>query len=307
MSWLSGPLGFWLPVILFGAASFILVLAALKALTHSNDPVRRRLGRIHDAEQYLGGSRRPWLATVARWVTPGDRESVLRIRERLFHAGYRSRDAISAFFAARYALALGPTTLVLIGSPLLPGGLRTAFVPAVLLLGIGYVAPSFWLDRRIGKRQEAIRHALPDALDLLVVCAEAGLGLDAGLQRVTRDMDVSHPEMTDELKIVIAEIRAGVDRMEALRNLGKRTGLDDIQSLVMTLAQSMRFGTSIAESLRYYSEELRTKRMQAAREQAAKLTVKMALPLGLCFMPGFLIITAGAAILSLVVAMRGMG
>ena len=195
------------------------------------------------------------------------------------------------------------------GSPVQGALTMTVFALGTLpaLLGIGYVGPSFWLDRRIKRRQVAIRHALPDALDLLVVCTEAGLGLDAGLQRVTRDMDVSHPEMMDELTIVIAEIRAGVDRMEALRNLGKRTGLDDIQALVMTLAQSMRFGTSIAESLRYYSEELRTKRMQAAREQAAKLTVKMALPLGICFMPGFLIITAGAAILSLVVAMKSMG
>lgn len=301
------PETLWWAVVLFGAASFLLVFATLQMLLRSRDPVRRRLGEINSAERFELASRFPWIGMLGHWVVPRDRESVLRIRERLFHAGFRSRDAMSAFFTARYALALGLPLLVLMGGFGVPGGFRTVFVPAVLLLGIGYVGPSFWLDQRIKKRQIAIRHALPDALDLLVVCTEAGLGLDAGLQRVTRDMDVSHPEMMDELTIVIAEIRAGVDRMEALRNLGKRTGLDDIQALVMTLAQSMRFGTSIAESLRYYSEELRTKRMQAAREQAAKLTVKMALPLGLCFMPGFLIITAGAAILSLVVATRGMG
>ncbi|MGY6213798.1 type II secretion system F family protein [Methylolobus aquaticus] len=304
---MAGSFGLWLPVLLVGAACFLLVLAIMEWLLRSQDPIRRRLGRIHNTERLGRASRFPWLERMGRWVTPRDREAVLRIRERLFHAGFRSRDAMSAFFTVRYALALGlPLFMLLIGL-FVPGGLRAVFVPAVLLLGIGYVGPSFWLDRRIKRRQVAIRHALPDALDLLVVCTEAGLGLDAGLQRVTRDMDVSHPEMMDELTIVIAEIRAGVDRMEALRNLGKRTGLDDIQALVMTLAQSMRFGTSIAESLRYYSEELRTKRMQAAREQAAKLTVKMALPLGVCFMPGFLIITAGAAILSLVVAMKSMG
>lgn len=297
----------WLPVGLVGGASFLLVFALLLWLVQWHDPVRRRLDRINNAERFGHATRFPWLERLGQRVTPRDRDAVLRIRERLFHAGFRSREAMSAFFTARYALALGPPLLLLLAGLLFPGGLQAVFVPAVLLLGVGYVGPSFWLDRRIKQRQVAIRHALPDALDLLVVCTEAGLGLDAGLQRVTRDMDVSHPEMMDELTIVIAEIRAGVDRMEALRNLGKRTGLDDIQALVMTLAQSMRFGTSIAESLRYYSEELRTKRMQAAREQAAKLTVKMALPLGLCFMPGFLIITAGAAILSLVVAMKAMG
>ena len=304
---MTGSIGLWLPVLLFAVAGFLLALASMQWLSRSQDPVRRRLGRIHHTERLRRSSRFPWLERLGQWVTPRDRESVLRIRERLFHAGFRSRDAMSAFFTVRYALTLALPLLTLMIGLFVPGGLRAVFVPAVLLLGIGYVGPSFWLDRRIKRRQIAIRHALPDALDLLVVCTEAGLGLDAGLQRVTRDMDVSHPEMMDELTIVIAEIRAGVDRMEALRNLGKRTGLDDIQALVMTLAQSMRFGTSIAESLRYYSEELRTKRMQAAREQAAKLTVKMALPLGICFMPGFLIITAGAAILSLVVAMKTMG
>lgn len=304
---MAGSLGLWLAVLLAGGAGFLFVLTALQWLLRTQDPIRRRLGQINHAERFGRTARFPWLERLGQWVTPRDRESVLRIRERLFHAGFRSREAMSAFFTTRYALALGPPLLLLMMGLVVPDGLRVVFVPAVLLLGIGYVGPSFWLDKRIKQRQVAIRHALPDALDLLVVCTEAGLGLDAGLQRVTRDMDVSHPEMMDELTIVIAEIRAGVDRMEALRNLGKRTGLDDIQALVMTLAQSMRFGTSIAESLRYYSEELRTKRMQAAREQAAKLTVKMALPLGLCFMPGFLIITAGAAILSLVVAMKGMG
>jgi tight adherence protein C len=284
------------------------VLAGLQVFSNANDPVRRRLARMGAGEREVGAQR--WIGRfegVGSWFTPRNRNILIRTRDRLFHAGYRSKYALPFYYGARGCLTLGLPLFALGFAPFFESnGMRTVAAPMVLLLAIGYIVPSFFLDHKIKKRQKAIRHALPDALDLLVVCTEAGLGLDSGLQRVSREMDISHPEMMDELNIVIAEMRAGVDRMEALRNLGKRTGLDDIQSLVMTLAQSMRFGTSISDSLRIYGDELRVKRMQRAREQAAKLTVKIVMPLAVCFLPGFLIVTTGAAVLALVKALAGM-
>lgn len=307
-AWFDGNGLLWVAIVLAGLAIFLLVMAGLEIYSSAQDPIRRRLARIGTGDGEVVPAR--WIGRfedLGQWFTPRNRDTVIRTRDRLFQAGFRSQFAVPMYYGARGCLSLG---LPLFGTMLLPfasgADIRALIAPIVILLAVGYILPSFWLDHRIARRQRAIRNALPDALDLLVVCTEAGLSLDAGLQRVCREMDISHPEMMDELNIVIAEMRAGVDRLEALRNLGRRTGLDDIQALVMTLAQSMRFGTSISDSLRVYSDELRVKRMQRAREEAAKLTVKIVLPLAICFLPGFLIVTTGAAVLSLVRSLAGM-
>jgi tight adherence protein C len=162
------------------------------------------------------------------------------------------------------------------------------------------VLPNIVLDRLALNRITRIRNGFPDALDLLVVCSEAGLGLNAAIQRVGQELAETHPELADELVLVNAEIRVGVDRGEALRNLAQRTGVDDIRGLVALLTQSMRLGTGIAETLRIFAEELRDKRMQRAEELAAKLGTKMIFPLVLCMFPGFFVVILGPAILRII-------
>jgi len=145
-----------------------------------------------------------------------------------------------------------------------------------------------------------LRTAFPDALDLLVVCVESGLGLAPALQRVADELMVSHPELGTELASVNAEMRAGVERTQALKNLSARTGLEDIRGLVALLVQTMRFGTSVADALRVYSEEFRDKRMQAAEEQAAKIGTKLIFPLVFCLFPSFFLVAIGPAVLRLI-------
>jgi tight adherence protein C len=167
----------------------------------------------------------------------------------------------------------------------------------VCVPAFGFFIPRFFLKRMIKDRQRRIRIALPDALDLTVICVEAGLALDQALMRVGKDLHHAHPDLSDEFHLVNLEMRAGKPRAEALRNLVDRTGVDDIRSLVGTLIQTDRFGTSIAQALRVHSDSLRTQRRQRAEEQAAKTTIKMVPPLVIFILVPFLAVTIGPALI----------
>lgn len=221
--------------------------------------------------------------------------------ERIKLAGYRSLTALATYYTARLGLMLLLPPLVYVVAHLYTGWLLTDLAPYVMgAFMIGMIGPSYYLDRQVQRRQKVLRNALPDALDLLVVCTESGLGLNAALVRVARELKDIHPEFAVELALVNAELRAGLNRDQSLRNLVDRTGLDDIKALVVLLIQSLRFGTSIAESLRTYAEEFRDKRMQRAEELAAQLGTKMIFPLILCFMPAFFITAIGPSVLGII-------
>ena len=219
----------------------------------------------------------------------------------MIYAGYRSPNARTLFFGVKALAIMVLPCLVLLASPLIP-----AVSTSKLLLyafGAGYMGSilcSMWLDRAVENRQRAIRAGFPDALDLLVVCVESGLGLAPALQRVADELSVSHPSLGDELTLVNAEMRAGVERGAALKNLADRTGLEDIRGLTALLVQTMRFGTSVADALRVYSEEFRDKRTQAAEEQAAKIGTKMVFPLVLFLFPSFFLVAVGPAVIGLI-------
>jgi tight adherence protein C len=164
------------------------------------------------------------------------------------------------------------------------------------------ILPNVYLSRHIENRHRDMLNALPDALDLLVSCTEAGLGLNAALQRVAKQMDISSPLLGQELEQVNAEIRGGMDRIAALRNLTHRTGLNEIRGLVSLLSQSVRFGSAVADILRVYAEEFRDKRTQRAEEQAALVGTKLIFPLCFCIFPSFFIVAIGPAVVALVVA-----
>ena len=212
------------------------------------------------------------------------------LRLRLVQAGYRRDEALTIFFGLRVAFALG--LFAFFSTGLLT---RPNLLLALGGLGIGYVLPGMLLARMAKRRAHRIRLSLADALDLLVVSVEAGLGLDQALTRVGQELAFAYPELSDELRLINLELRAGKPRAEALRNLGDRTGVEDVSSLTAMLIQTDKFGTSIAQSLRVHSETLRTKRRQRAEEASAKLGAKMVFPLVFCIFPAILVVTIGPA------------
>jgi tight adherence protein C len=175
------------------------------------------------------------------------------------------------------------------------------------MLGLlAYMLPGFWLSRQVTLRQKQIRNGLPDALDLLIVCVEAGMGLDQAIAKAADELLVSHPALSEELTIITTEIRAGKPRMEAFKNFAERTKVDDVRQLVSMLVQTDRFGTSIAQALRTQAEVSRTKRRQRAEERAAKLGVKLVFPLVFCLFPAMYVVTLGPAVIKFVRFFAGM-
>src|ERR1017187_5657159 len=212
----------------------------------------------------------------------------------LIQAGYRNAQHVTIYRGLRVLFAaLGFFSVVLF----------TGFESPLLLLGMtafGFFIPRFLLKRKLKERQRRIRLGLPDGLDLTVICVEAGLSLDQAMMRVGNDLSHAHPELSAEFHLFDLETRAGKPRVEALRNLAERTGVEDVRSLVGTLIQTDRFGTSVAQALRVHSDSLRTERRQRAEEQAAKTTVKMIIPLVLFVMPSLIFVTVGPAVIQLI-------
>jgi tight adherence protein C len=197
--------------------------------------------------------------------------------------------------------------LVVILAPLFPHATMNHVIFAVSIVGfLGLTLPNVVLERMKLRRMRRIRNGFPDSLDLLVVCSEAGLGLNAAIERVSLELEATHPDLAEELALVNAETRAGVERLDALRNLAQRTGLEDIRGLVALLTQSIRLGSGVADTLRIYSEEFRDKRMQKAEELAAKIGTKMIFPLVTCLFPGFFAVVIGPAALKIIAAFSGM-
>jgi len=212
------------------------------------------------------------------------------LRLRLVQSGYRGDEALTVFFGIRVAFAL--LMFALFATSIVR---RPNIGLALGAFGLGYILPGMVLARLAKRRAHRIRLSLADALDLLVVSVEAGLGLDQAMTRVGSELAFAYPELSDELRLINLELRAGKPRAEALRNLADRTGVDDLSSLVTMLIQTDKFGTSVAQSLRVYSETLRTKRRQRAEEAAAKTGVKMVFPLVTCIFPAIWVVTIGPA------------
>src|ERR1700730_16468299 len=222
---------------------------------------------------------------------PLSASDVSRTRAWLIQAGLREPRYASYYLGSRLVLgAIGVAGVVAFSG-------FTSMPLLVCVPALGFFIPRFFLKRMIKDRQQRIRIALPDALDLTVICVEAGLALDQALMRVGKDLHHAHPDLSDEFHLVNLEMRAGKPRAEALRNLVDRTGVDDIRSLVGTLIQTDRFGTSVAQALRVHSDSLRTARRQRAEEQAAKTTIKMVPPLVIFILVPFLFVTIGPALI----------
>jgi len=273
------------------------------------DPVRRRLGQLSADEREPGTTTAALADSVRQFatiITPRSDRERQRVEQLLMHAGYRSASARTLYYGVKALAVMILPIFVLLASPLFP---KLSTSQLMLYAGgagcMGWIACSMWLDRQVANRQRALRIGFADALDLLVVCVESGLGLAPALQRVAEELTVSHPDLADELTLVNAEMRAGVERGTALKNLAERTGLEDIRGMTALLVQTMRFGTSIADALRVYSEEFRDKRTQAAEEMAAKIATKMIFPLILCLFPSFFLVAIGPAVIGLIGVFSG--
>jgi tight adherence protein C len=215
---------------------------------------------------------------------------------KLAQAGYRRKDAVLLFLGSHIAIFL-----VSLGALAASGYLyRHTVLSLVMAAFFGMVLPDMWLKRMILRRKESIQYGLPDAMDLAVIAVEAGLGLDQALMRVGDEMAVAHPALSDELRLRNLEINMGRSRSDALRNLAERTGVEDLRALVAILIQTDKFGTSVGQALRTFSESMRSKRRQRAEEQAAKLAIKMVIPMVLFIFPGVFIVILGPAFITII-------
>lgn len=282
---------------------FLLVAVPAGLLVRTLMPRRTGVERLQQEAAPAGESQK-WAPRIAEWLKPAARlaqpkEDALksRMRRRLINAGFRSEDAPTIFFGAKVALAVA---LPLLAFFFAVGDFREQLP---LLLGLtaamGYFAPNVFLILRIRKRKREIFEAFPDALDLMVVCVEAGLGLDAAIAKVGEEIGKTSSALGDEFRLVNLELRAGLTRDQALRNLALRTGVEDIDALVAMLIQADKFGTSIADSLRVHADGMRTKRMLRAEEAAQKLPVKLVFPVVALIFPALFLVLLGPSILSL--------
>jgi tight adherence protein C len=290
-----------LPVLAFLFMSLLVTWAAMALSPSAGVTIRRRLGE-------LSGGPTPALAEPAAYermvkdalkrigrFAPTSPSEMGRLRRKLVAAGYRGTEALPTFIGIRLGCALlcfFVAAMPVFGKPNIPVALGAA--------ALGYLLPAMALGRMEKRRQHRIRLSLPDALDLLVVSVEAGLGLDQAILRVGDELASTHRDLSDELRLVNLELRAGKARSEALRNLAERTGVDDLSSLVAMLIQTDKFGTSVAQWLRVHSDTLRTKRRQRAEEAAAKTGVKMVFPLVFCIFPAIWVVTIGPAAIKIV-------
>ena len=230
---------------------------------------------------------------------PSSDADVATLKTELGRAGYRSEAAVPVFFGLRLVTTFGLLLLSLMLESKMPPNPVMKIALMVSGCMAGWIMPRFFLEKKVGKRQEILRLSLPDALDMLVVSVEAGLGLDQAIQHVARELQVSHPQLSEEMSLVTLEMRAGKRRSEALRNFAERCGEPEIQKLVAILIQNDRFGTSMGESLRTHSDFLRTRRRQEAEERAGKVGVKLVFPIFFFILPSMLIVAAGPGILQI--------
>jgi tight adherence protein C len=228
---------------------------------------------------------------------PSSENEVATLKADLIRAGFRSENALPVFYGVRILVTLLMLLLCIMMESKMPPNPVMKLGLMASGIGAGWVLPRFFLEKKVAKRQETLRLSLPDALDLLVVSIEAGLGLDQAIQHVARELHASHPQLSDEMSLVTLEMRHGKRRSEALRNFAERTGEAEFRKLVAILIQNDRFGTSMGESLRTHSDFLRVRRRQEAEERAGKVGVKLVFPIFFFILPSMLVVAAGPGLL----------
>jgi tight adherence protein C len=251
---------------------------------------RPKQGGLREALEQTGATLGTVVGRFER-VLPKSTAEMSVVQKRLVRAGYRNDSAVKLFYGAKVVVPLILCVLAFVTGV----GSYSPFFAYLIAIGLGFLLPDFWLGNRISARQAQIRRGLPDVLDLLVVCVEAGLSLDQAVARTAEELSLAQPAVSDELDIVVLEQRAGLPRADAWKHFAERTNVDSVRNLVSVLVQSEKFGTSIAKTLRVHSDTLRTQRRQAVEEMAAKTTVKLVFPLVFFIFPSLFLVTLGPA------------
>jgi tight adherence protein C len=295
------PLALSLVLVFVGVAVLTgLVASTLLART---SPERRRLremtavggtGLVTDAGGSLTDRPDAFSKRITSFVPKSPKE-MGRLQRRMVRAGFKNSAKAAAVFAAMEIVL--PITFALITVSFF--GVIRGGIFAVFAAAIGYALPGFVLARKTAQRQKQIENGLPDALDLLIVCVEAGAGLDAAIVKASEELSLAYPALANEFRLITTETRAGKPRLEAFRNFAQRTGVEDVRSLVTMLVQTDRFGTSIAQALRTHAATSRVKRRQRAEERAAKLGVKLVFPLVFCLFPALYVVVLGPAVIKI--------
>ena len=309
MDLLTNTLGPFGPIIVVGALGLLMILATIPLMLKQREDPLEKLKRAEAGgidpkkdrkEKLRRSSSNEKLAKYKSFLEPKNEEELAGIKLKLMQAGYQSRDAVRAFHLAQ--MLLGIVGLILgVGYFMLTKAGTGASTQDTLLsiLGpgaMGYFLPKYWITRRVETRKEEITQGFPDSLDMLLVCVEAGQSLDQAIVRVAKELRASYPSLADEFEIVSYEMKAGKDKAAVLNDMGERCGVQDVASFVTVLIQSTSFGTSIAEALRVYAEEMRDKRVMRAEEAANKLPTKMTLATMMLTVPPLLIILVGPSV-----------
>jgi tight adherence protein C len=296
--------------VLFSTCAFLMLLLILSwvgyRLIYKPGRFMRQLGRpviTTDSERLMdaGGETEP--STVVSFLhgigsrVPASEAEVANLKVDLIRAGFRSDSALPVFYGIRIVVTLGMLLLCVMLETKMPDNPVMKLALMASGIGAGWILPRFFLEKKVVRRQEVLRLSLPDALDLMVVSIEAGLGLDQAISHVARELYGSHPELSDEMSLVTLEMRHGKRRSEALKNFAERTGEAEFRKLVAILVQNDRFGTSMGESLRTHSDFLRVRRRQEAEERAGKVGVKLVFPIFFFILPSMLIVAAGPGLL----------
>jgi tight adherence protein C len=242
---------------------------------------------------------RDLISKLGTLVPKAPKDSTVMLR-RLFRAGYRGSGALKTLYGLKIILAVVlplAAGMAMVGSDADPGRKTLIIVTA---FAVGFFGPNEYVRRGAKRRQKHIRKGLPNALDLMVVCVESGLGLDQAIVQVAKELQFAHPDISEEFGLMNLEMKAGNRRADALRNLAERTGVDEVKKLVAVLVQADRFGTSIAQSLRGHSEYMRVQTRQMAEEKAAKLGVKLVFPIFFCILPSLFVVTVGPVLMRIV-------
>lgn len=310
---LTGPDGM---IYLGGAAGLLLIiLAAPMVMTKKIEPLdriaeQRKAAALDDLESERlsrHGKRNEHLAKYAKYLETEDKEELSKTRLMLTRAGYAHKDAVRTLTAAQLLLGLGLMALAAVYVFFLAGKMSTVnTVLYVMGPGLaGYYAPKYWLTKRVAKRQEEIQDGFPDALDLLLVCVEAGQSLDQSIIRMATEIEPSYPALASEFLMVAQEMKAGKDKPDVLRSMAERCDLNDITSFVTVLIQSASFGTSIADALRVYAAEMRDKRVMRAEEKANVLPTKLTVGTMMFCVPPLLIILIGPSLHGIAATLSG--
>jgi tight adherence protein C len=233
-------------------------------------------------------------------IVPQSPKDVTVMQRRLIRAGMRKEGALKVLYGAKAVLGIAFPLIALAVVAGSETDTSNKFIVILLATAMGFFGPNEYVRRRATKRQKEIARGLPNALDLLVVCVESGLGLDQAILQVSKELEHAHPEISEEFGLVNLELKAGKRRVEALRNLAERTGVDDLKKLVAVLIQADRFGTGVAQSLRAHSDFMRVQARQVAEEKAAKLGVKLIFPIFFCILPSLFVVTVGPVAMKII-------